>query len=296
MTDSPVTQFGAPDAPYCDPATARVTIIPAPLEYSVCYMTGTRYGPQAILDASSQMELYDEELDWCPIEIGVYTRPALDYTGLNHAQALATTGQAVHEVLERGQVPLVLGGEHSLSSPPIAAVRNYFPDLTVVHIDAHGDLRDTYEGTPLSHASIERRVVEMGIPLTEIGIRSFSPEEAEFLRGKPDVAIVWDYQLAHGTAKIPWERLSEHTYVTIDLDAIDPGEMPAVGTPEPGGLHWYQLLDLFREICQRTTIVGMDVVELCPMEGQTRADFLAAKLVYKMIGYRFYYEYTRKNQ
>jgi len=293
MTDSPVSQFGAPDAPYCDPATARVTIVPAPLEYSVCYMQGTRYGPQAILDASSQMELYDEELDWCPIEVGVYTRPALDYTGLDHAAALAATGAAVREVLERGQIPLVLGGEHSLSAPPIAEVRNYFPDLTVVHIDAHGDLRDQYEGTPLSHASIERRVVEMGVPLTEIGVRSFSPEEAEFMRSGPDVAIVWGYQLANGTARIPWERLGKHTYVTIDLDVLDPGEMPAVGTPEPGGLHWYQLLDLFREICQRTTIVGMDVVELCPMEGQTRADFLAAKLVYKMIGWRFAGEFAR---
>ncbi|HVU69189.1 MAG TPA: agmatinase [Ktedonobacteraceae bacterium] len=296
MTDSPVTQFGAPDAPYCDPATARVTIIPAPLEYSVCYMQGTRLGPQAILDASSQMELYDEELDWCPIEVGVYTRPALDYSALDHAAALEATGLAVREVLARGQLPLTLGGEHSLSAPPIAEVRNYFPDLTVVHIDAHGDLRDEYEGTPLSHASIERRVVDMGIPLTEIGIRSFSPEEAEFMRSKPDVAIVWGYQMAQGTARIPWERLSKHTYVTIDLDALDPGEMPAVGTPEPGGLHWYQLLNLFREICQRTTVVGMDVVELCPMENQTRADFLAAKLVYKMIGYRFYDEFRQQSR
>ncbi|HEX7735913.1 MAG TPA: agmatinase [Ktedonobacteraceae bacterium] len=296
MTESPVTQFGAPDAPYCDPATARVTIVPAPLEYSVCYMQGTHLGPQAILEASSQMELYDEELDWCPIEVGVYTRPALDYSGLDHAAALVATGQAVREVLARGQLPLVLGGEHSLSAPPISEVRNYFPDLTVVHIDAHGDLRDEYEGTPLSHASIERRVVDMGIPLTEIGIRSFSPEEAEFLRSKPDVAIVWGHQLARGSATIPWERLSKHTYVTIDLDALDPSEMPAVGTPEPGGLHWYQLLDLFREICQRTTIVGMDVVELCPMENQTRANFLAAKLVYKMIGYRFHEEFHQQKR
>jgi agmatinase len=287
MTDDIITQFGAPDAPFCNPDTARVTIIPAPLEYSVCYIKGTEYGPQAILDASSQMELYDEELDCCPIEIGVYTRPALNYSGMNHADALKITGQAVREVLERGQLPFTLGGEHSLSALPIAAVREFFPDLTVVHIDAHGDLRDEYEGTPLSHASIERRVVDMGIPLTEIGIRSFSPEEAKFMQTQPNVAIVWGYQMAKGSATIPWERLSKHTYVTIDLDALDPSEMPAVGTPEPGGLHWYQLLDLFRELCRRTTIVGMDVVELCPMEGQTRADFLAAKLVYKMIGYRF---------
>jgi agmatinase len=287
MKETLVTQFGAPDAPYCDPTTARVTIIPAPLEYSVCYMQGTERGPQALLDASSQMELYDEELDCCPSEIGIYTRPVLNYRGMDHAAALHVTAEAAREVLARGQVPLTIGGEHSLSAPLIAAVREYFPDLTVVHIDAHGDLRDAYEGTPLSHASIERRVVDMGIPLLEIGVRSFSPEEAAFMKTRPNVAVVWGYQLARGNAVIPWERLSEHTYVTIDLDALDPGEMPAVGTPEPGGLHWYQLLDLWREICRRTTVVGMDVVELCPLEGQTRADFLAAKLVYKMIGYRF---------
>lgn len=283
-----ITQFGAPDAPYCEPTTAKIAIIPAPLEYSVCYLKGTQYGPQAILDASSQMELYDEELDCCPIEMGVYTYPILRYQGMDHATALQVTGDAVRQVLQQDQIPLTLGGEHSLSAPAIAAVHERYPDLTVIHIDAHGDLRDTYEGTPLSHAAIEHRVVDMGIPLLEIGIRSFSPEEAAFLRTGPDVAIVWAYEMARGTAQIPWERLGPHTYLTIDLDAIDPSEMPAVGTPEPGGLHWYQVLDLIREINRRTTIVGMDVVELCPMEGQTRADFLAAKLVYKMIGYRLH--------
>src|SRR6266566_6921970 len=240
MNESLVVQFGAPDAPFCDPTTARVI-----------------------------------------------TSPALDYRGMDHATALKATGDAVREVLVRGQLPFTLGGEHSLSAPPIAAAYEFFPDLTVVHIDAHGDLRNEYEGSKLSHASVERRVVDMGIPLTEIGIRSFSPEEAEFMKTHPDVAIVWGHQLARATAAIPWQRLSQHTYLTIDLDAIDPAEMPAVGTPEPGGLHWYQLLDMLRELFQRTTVVGMDVVELCPMAGQTRADFLAAKLVYKMIGYRF---------
>lgn len=286
MQEPVITQFGAPDAPYCDPDTARFVIIPAPLEYSVCYMRGTEHGPQAILNASSQMELYDEELNCCPIEVGVYTLPILDYRGMDHAAALQVTGDAAREVLQRGQIPLTLGGEHSLSASVIAAVYERYPDLCVVHIDAHGDLRNEFEGTPLSHAAIERRVVDMGIPLLEIGIRSFSPEEAEFMKTRPNVSIVWGYQLAKGTASIPWDRLSQHTYVTIDLDAFDPSEMPAVGTPEPGGLHWYQVLDLFREICHRTTVVGMDVVELCPMPGQTRADFMAAKLVYKMIGYR----------
>jgi len=250
-------------------------------------MKGTAQGPQAMLNASSQMELYDEELDLCPIEVGVYTRPILDYSGMDHATALRATGNAVREVLQRGQLPFTFGGEHSLSAPVIAAVHEAYPDLTVVHIDAHGDLRNEFEGTMLSHAAIERRVVDMGIPLLEIGIRSFSPEEAEFMKTQPDVAIVWAYKMAKGLATIPWERLGKHTYVTIDLDAIDPSEMPAVGTPEPGGLSWYQVLDLFREICQYTTVVGMDIVELCPMAGQTRADFLAARLAYKMIGYRF---------
>lgn len=286
MEDTLVSQFGGDDGPVCTPETARLTIIPAPLEYSVCYMTGTRHGPQAILNASCQMELYDEELSCSPLEVGVYTRPSLDYTDLDHAAALKLTGEAVREVLLREQIPFTLGGEHSLSAPAIAAVQAHYPDLTVVHIDAHGDLRDAYEGSRLSHASIERRVVDMGIPLLEIGIRSISAEEMAFLKTSPDVSVVWAYQMAQKTATIPWERLGPHTYLTLDLDALDPAEMPAVGTPEPGGLTWYQLLALLKEICQRTTVVGMDLVELCPMPGQTRADFLAAKLAYKMIGYQ----------
>src|SRR5947209_3373582 len=215
MTEALVTQFGAPDAPYCDPTTARVTIIPAPLEYSVCYMKGTEHGPQAILDASSQMELYDEELNCCPIEVGVYTMPILDYRGMDHAGALQATGDATRQVLQHGQIPLTLGGEHSLSAPVIAAVHERYPDLSVIHIDAHGDLRDEFEGTPLSHASVERRVVEMGIPLTEIGVRSFSFEEAQFMKTSPAVAIVWGYQLAPRNAIIPWHVHSEPTFVTI---------------------------------------------------------------------------------
>jgi agmatinase len=287
MEQPPVTQF-LDEPQYSDPQKARVTIIPAPLEYTVSYLRGTRHGPQAILNASSQIELYDEELGCCPIEVGVYTRPALDYHGMDHATALKVTGEAVREVLERGQLPLTIGGEHSLSAPPIAVARDYFPDLTVIHIDAHGDLRAEYEGTGLSHACVERRVVEMGIPLLEVGIRSISPEEASFLKSRPDVAIVWARDLVRGQAHIPWQRLTEHTYLTLDLDALDPAEMPAVGTPEPGGLSWYQTLDLLREIFQRTTVVAMDVVEHCPIPGQIRADFLAARLIYKMIGYRFY--------
>ncbi len=146
MNEPLVTHFGAPDAPLWDPATARVTIIPAPLEYSVSYMKGTKHGPQAILNASSQVELYDEELDWSPIEVGVYTRPALDYSGMDHATALKITGDAVREVLQLGQLPFTIGGEHSLSAPPIAVVHEYFPDLTVVHIDAHGDYGHTPHG------------------------------------------------------------------------------------------------------------------------------------------------------
>ncbi len=220
----------------------------------------------------------------------MYTRSVLDYSGLDHAAALKLSGNAVREVLRRKQVPLTLGGEHSLSVPLIAAVHERYPDLTVVHIDAHGDLRDEYEGTTLSHACTARRIVDMDIPLLEIGIRSFSAEEAQFMKTKPNVAIVWGYQLARGNAVIPWQRLSRHTYVTIDLDAINPSEMPAVGTPEPGGLSWYQVLGFIKDICRYSTIVGMDVVELCPMAGQTYADVLAAKLVYKLIGYNSFLE------
>src|SRR5215813_10924543 len=158
MGEQPITQFGMPYAPLCNPETARVTIIPAPLEYTVCYMKGTQHGPQAILDASSQLEFYDEELDSYPIGVGVYTRPMLDYHGLDHAAALQATGEAVREILRNGQLPLTLGGEHSLSIPIIAAVQEQYPDVTVVHIDAHCDLYDEYQQTRFSHACVERRV------------------------------------------------------------------------------------------------------------------------------------------
>ncbi|WP_376796653.1 agmatinase [Thermogemmatispora sp.] len=287
MREQIITQF-LDEPQYSHPDKARVVIIPAPLEYTVSYVQGTRHGPQAILNASSQLELYDEELECSPLEeVGIYTRPALDYRGLDHASALRLTGEAVREVLERGQFPLVIGGEHSLSLQPIAVAREFFPDLTVIHIDAHGDLRGEYTGSAISHACIARRVLELGIPVLELGIRSISAEEIDFLRGGADAAIVWARDLVQGQARIPWERLSEHTYVTFDLDALDPAEMPAVGTPEPGGLSWYQALALVREICRRTTVVALDVVELCPIPGQIRADFLAARLIYKMIGYRF---------
>jgi agmatinase len=287
LSEIAVKQYGGMDDGDYDVQRARVIVIPAPLEYTVCYMKGTARGPQALLNASSQMDLYDEELDGEPIDVGVYTRPFLDYSGMSHAAALEATGQAVREVVAQGKFPFTLGGEHSLSAAAVEAVRERYPDLTVVHIDAHGDLRDEYEGSPLSHACVERRIVEMGIPLLEIGIRSMSAEEARFIKGRSDIAITWAYQMARGTAVIPWERLGRHTYLSFDLDAIDPAEMPAVGTPEPGGLHWYQVLDLLQEIYAHTTVVGADLVELCPMPNQTHADFLAAKLVYKMIGYRF---------
>ncbi|WP_297160798.1 arginase family protein, partial [Thermogemmatispora sp.] len=154
MREHTITQF-LDEPQYSHPDKARVVIIPAPLEYTVSYLQGTRHGPQAILNASSQLELYDEELECCPLEeVGIYTRPALDYQGLDHASALKLTGEAVREVLERRQLPLLIGGEHSLSLQPIAVAREFFPDLTVVHIDAHGDLRAEYEGSPLSHACI----------------------------------------------------------------------------------------------------------------------------------------------
>ncbi len=156
MDEIPITQFGAPDAPDCNPERARFTIIPAPLEYTVCYMKGTQHGPQAILNASSEIELYDEELDCSPIDVGVYTRPALDYRGLDHATALKVRGDAVREVLLRKQIPLTLGGEHSLSAPLIAAVHEQYPDLT-----ENQTKRSCYIGLP---TGTRQRHYPMGTP------------------------------------------------------------------------------------------------------------------------------------
>lgn len=289
--DQAVKSFGDPPEPWGNPETAAAVIIPAPLEYTVCYGEGTHLGPAAIIAASTQMELYDEVLDWTPMSAGIATHPALAYEGLSQEAALQATEQAAAAVLARGQLPVTLGGEHSLTPACLRAVQQVggFAPLGLISFDAHADMRASYEGTLLSHACAMRRSLEIpGISALELGIRSISPEEVADIHDlRPPLEIVW----AHRYAEVPLDallnRLPSRVYVTVDLDVFDPSCMPAVGTPEPGGIGWYDFLRAFQRIAEQKQIVGLDVVELAPIAGLSHPDFFAAKLVYKMLGYTF---------
>jgi agmatinase len=274
-------------------ASARAVVVPVPLEYTVCYGKGTAAGPQAILAASHQMELYDEESDSIPASNGIATLAPLDFADLSHAEALERVHDAIAAVIAHGQLPVALGGEHSLTPPCVRAVQesaNHAP-LGVIQFDAHSDLRSEYEGTPLSHASAMRRTLEIpGVALLAVGIRSMSVEEREALRdGQAQARILWAHELAAGRADFAGAlaSLPERVYITIDLDCFDPGIMPAVGTPEPGGLGWYGVLGMLRAIAETKRIVGCDIVELAPITGLHAPDFLAAKLTYRLLGAYF---------
>ncbi|MBA3825672.1 MAG: agmatinase [Ktedonobacterales bacterium] len=274
-------------------AHARAVIIPAPLEYTVSYGTGTAQGPAAILAASTQMELYDEELGSVPATHGIGTLAPLDFTDLTIVDALAQIEAAVAAVLDHNQLPLTLGGEHSLTPACVRAVQaaaDYAP-LGVVQFDAHGDLRSEYEGSPYSHASAMRRTLEIPhVELLEVGIRSISEGEiADLASGAVRARILYAHQLATGGADFAaaLAALPERVYITIDVDGFDPASMPATGTPEPGGLGWYSVVGMLRLICATKTVVGVDVVELAPIPGLHAPDFLVAKLIYRLLGAYF---------
>lgn len=268
--------------------SARAVIFPIPLERTTTYEHGTRNGPSAIIAASRNMETWDEELGLETfVEIGIATLPAIDTTEGTLEKVLADIHTTELALLSEGKFPVALGGEHSITPPLVSAAVKKFPDLTVLQIDAHADLREAYQGNPASHASAMRRVVEM-CPAVQVAIRSLSAEEAEAIP-RLRTKIYW----ARDIARAPIEHwiprviadLSQHVYLTVDLDGFDPAYMPATGTPEPGGLDWYQVTALIREVAKARTIVAADVVELLPQHGDHAADFLAAKLVYKILGY-----------
>ena len=270
-------------APFDD---AAAVILPAPLERTTSYVQGTRQGPAAILQASAQLELWDEELGVEVHSRGLCTLPemALPFDAL--ADALAEIQRVADGVVRANKFLVTLGGEHSITPPLVAATAAHHDGLCVLQIDAHADLRDEYLGDRNSHACAIRRALDYA-PCTQVGIRSLSTEEAGVVESLP-TTIFYDTKMrAHST----WmhdvvETLHEKVYITIDCDGLDPAVMPAVGTPEPGGLGWRELLALLRLTFQNREVVGCDVVELCPVPGLVHPNFLCAKLVYKLLTYR----------
>ena len=269
--------------------SSKVVILPIAYEGTVTYGKGTSQGPEAIMEASRQLELYDEELRQDTYKIGIHTLDIVEGKDLPAREMAETVYLKASPLVRDEKLIVMLGGEHSLSLGMVKALRDKFADLSVLQLDAHADLRDEYGGTRYNHACVGRRMAEL-VPLTQVGIRSLSRGEGEYIKSGKGPKVFYAGQI---TGARNWideavSGLSGNVYLTIDLDVLDPGIMPSVGTPEPGGLDWYETLQFLRQLTRERKIVGFDLVELAPQPGNISPDFLAAKLTYKLLGYIFH--------
>ena len=266
---------------------SRCVVLPVPYEETTSYRKGTRRGPEAIIRASAEMEDYDVELGCEPCGVGIHTAPALEPPlELNRGpEAMAgRVREAVAHYTAQGKLVGMLGGEHSITSGAVAALAERHPGLSVLFFDAQADLRDDYQGWSHSHACAARRALDHAASLTLVGVRSMTAEEAAFAR-EQGVALFPRGPEPITEVDAIVDTLGEDVYVSFDLDAFDPSFMSAVGTPEPGGMGWWEALRILRAVGERRRIVGFDVVELAPDEGPEACAYTAAKLVYKLLAY-----------
>jgi len=266
---------------------AAAVILPVPLDRTTSYVPGTRNGPREILTASSQVELWDEELGTDPHVRGIATLPEMEFHFASQDECLAEVHRVAAAVMARDKFLLTLGGEHSITPPIVKAAVEKFGPLTVLQIDAHADLRDSYMDMPNSHACAMRRVLEHA-PAVQVAIRNISEAEVEALPSlKTRIFYDWNMRDDPQWMDKVVGALGPRVYLTIDADGIDPSLMPAVGTPEPGGLTWPELTRLLRKVFRARDVVAADLVELAPLPGIASPNFVCAKLVYKMLGYKF---------
>jgi agmatinase len=280
---------GIAEESYASFDNARILVWPVSYEGTVSYGTGTGEGAMAIVDASRNMELYEEETAAEVYKIGIFTLDEFKSRPTPDLMMNALYDHTV-ELLDSGKFVCMIGGEHSVSAPVIRAHAEKFHNLSVLQIDAHADLRDEYDGTPHSHASIMARVVkDLQIPSVQVGIRSISGDEARALAGGLPTKIFWAKDIVGRTDWInaAVNALTENVYLTIDIDGLDPSLVPTTGTPEPGGLGWYETLTLIRKIAEKKRIVGMDLVEFSKTDNSDAPAFLCAKLIYKSLAYIF---------
>ena len=271
----------------CPPAHARAMVLPVPFEETTTYKKGTRQGPEAILEASQQVELFDEELGLEPYLKGIHTLDEFSPVASDLAESIAQIENHARTFLSKKRILAVLGGEHSITIGLVRAHRKLYPHLSVLQIDAHADLRTSYEGSPYNHACVMNQIVKI-CPAVQVGIRSMSVEESRTAaRRKSRIFYARDIVGRSGWHREALSFLTKQVYLTFDLDGLDPSIMPSVGTPEPGGMGWYETLEFLKFVAENREIVGLDIVELCPQENNSAPDFLAARLVYKILGYIF---------
>ena len=269
----------------CELDQAGVVLIPVPYDSTTSFRGGARYGPGAIIDASYGLEDYDTELDLDVSQVGIHTTAAVEPHMGGPAEMVQRVRSAVRSYAGNGRLVGVLGGEHSVSIGSVQAQLEVHPGMSVLYLDAHADLRAEYMGTSWGHASGARRIHEM-CPIVIVGVRSLCQEERSHIDATalptffwPPAA--WDQPLIQDIIA----RLGSDVYISVDLDVLDPSVMSAVGTPEPGGMGWYQVTSLLRAVAESRRIVGFDVTELAPGEGPAACSYTAAKLVYKLVAY-----------
>ncbi len=284
MTRKKIIRFGDAEIPAAGLDEAGIVILPICYENAPSYGTGSKEGPLFILNASAQLESIDEETLTKWGEAGIHTLPPL-FPSSDPEKAVYEMKRAAAAVLEKNKFLLSLGGDHAISIGPIMAAAKIYPDLGVLQIDAHLDLRDTWNGSRYNHACVMRRVVEdLNLPVVQVGIRSFSPEEAEYVNRKklkPFYAHNIDPSDDYWRRKVV-HSLPEKVYITIDLDGLDPSVLPGTGTPEPGGLSYRQLIKLIKAVGKEKKVIAADINELAKIEGSQVSEYTAAKIATKI--------------
>jgi agmatinase len=284
------------EEPWCHPERAGVYVLPAPYEHTSSYILGSDQGPSAIIEASHQVEFYDEMLQCEPYREwgGIATAATLNLNGKIDGPAVDAIEAFVRPHVGNGRFLVTLTGEHTGALGAIRAHAHRYPDLCVVQIDAHGDLRKAYQGNPYSHASVMARVVDDGVPLVQVGIRSICPEEIERIKSTDRISTFFAANLldpsgpyeGRATKWIPdvVKACGGPVYLTFDCDGLDASLVPALGTPEPGGLGWYDTLNLVTALANGPGILGMDFSEIAPIEGFVAPQFSIARLIYRLLG------------
>ncbi len=275
--------FGRLSEQFTDYQNSKIVVLPIPFDKTSTWIKGSYRGPKAIIEASQYMELYDIETDSEVYKLGIHTEKEIKAS--SSELMVEEVYKKVKNLINDKKFVVALGGEHSISIGVIKAYSGVFNDMSVLHLDAHSDMRDSYDDDKYSHACVMARAKEITSNIVSVGIRSMDSSE---LKSIDKSKIFYAHKIHSSTdwIKDAVNKLSKNVYVTIDLDVFDPGIMPSTGTPEPGGLDWYQVIALLQSVAKNKNIVGFDVVELCPSENKA-SDFLAAKLVYSLLSYKF---------
>jgi agmatinase len=283
MSESVPYNFGGLPIEFTNYENAKIVVLPVPFDQTSTWIKGADRGPKAIIEASMNLELYDLETNSEVYKNGIFTSGEI--LSNSSEEMIKCVYDRVSELIKDRKFVVTLGGEHSISFPAIKAHNENYQDISILHLDAHADMRDSYLDNKYSHACVMARVKEINNNIISIGIRSLDSSELKNINEK-NVFFAANIYNSEEWVEKAIGKLNKNVYVTLDLDVFDPAILPSTGTPEPGGLGWYAMMKLLKEVCKNRTLIGFDVTELCPNENKA-SDFLAAKLIYKLLSYKF---------